>query len=112
MLQARVALCYFTVGALVTLGALSGIDLAGSLAGTGAAVTPVAILFSVAAVALFQRCYLVAAWLLLVLLGFQLQLTGAENFWLYFVDPVALCGAGVFALWQRRSLKGLRASLP
>ena len=107
LLQARVALCYFIVGALVTLGALSGIDLAGSLDGTGAAVTPVAILFSVVAVALFQRCYLVAAWLLLVLLGFQLQLTGAENFWLYFVDPVALCGAGAFALWQRRWLKGL-----
>ena len=67
-LQFRVALVFTALGILVALGMVLGIDLAGSLSGTGSAETAVAILLAFTGVACLQRSYVVACWLVLVLL--------------------------------------------
>lgn len=100
--QFRVALIFSIVGLLVALGALLNIDMVGSLSGLGAAVTPVVLLMAFVGVAFVHGSYIVAGWLLLVLVSFEIQLTGAKNFWLYLFDPIAVFCAVAFLLLQRR----------
>ena len=107
-LQFRVALVFTALGILVALGTVLGIDLAGSLSGTGPAETPVAILVAFTGVACLQRSYVVAGWLVLVLVSFEMQLIGAVNFWHYVIDPIALCCAFGFVIWQRQRLTELK----
>ena len=76
-LQFRVALVFSALGILLVLGTMFGIDLAGSLSGKGSAVTPVAILLAFVGVACVQRSFVIVGWLLLVLVSFEMRLTGA-----------------------------------
>ena len=107
-LQFRVALVFTALGILVVLGTVLGIDLAGSLNGMGQAETPVAILLAFTGVACLQRSYVVAGWLVLVLVSFEMQLIGAVNFWHYVIDPITLCCAFGFVIWQRQRLTELK----
>ena len=107
-LQFRVALVFSALGILLVLGTMFGIDLAGSLSGKGSAVTPVAILLAFVGVACVQRSFVIVGWLLLVLVSFEMRLTGAENIWRYLIDPFALCYAVAFVIWHRQRLTELR----
>ena len=107
-LQFRVAVAYSSLGMLVALGAFLGIDLAGSLSGSDNAVTPFALVLAFVGVACLQRRYVVASWLLLVLVSFEMRLTGVENFWFYLIDPIALCCAIAFLFLQRKRFSKLR----
>ena len=91
---------------LILICALLDFDVAGSMRGTQSAVAPIAVLLAISGVALVQRWYLVAVWLLLVLTGFLLKLTAAENIWLYLFDPIALAIAAVFSWRHRYRLMG------
>ena len=104
--QSRLALLYASLGGLILICALFDFDVAGSMRGTQSAVAPIAVLLAISGVALTQRWYLVAVWLLLVLTGFLLKLTAAENIWLYLFDPIALAIAAVFSWRHRYRLRG------
>ena len=106
--QFRVALIFSLAGLFVALGTLLDIDMAGSVSGSGAAVTPVVILMAFVGVACVHGSYIVAGWLLLVLVSFELQLAGTKNFWLYLFDPIAFFCAAALLLLQRRRFSGFK----